>query len=80
VPVLARRALERDPGYAPAYRPAPATETLEIELNADEELILAGLIATGIYGETQGEALRAAFMRWCNAHVTRVRRPFVSFA
>jgi uncharacterized protein YcgI (DUF1989 family) len=80
VPVLAGRALERDPGYAPAYRPAPATETLEIELNADEERILAGLIATGIYGETQGEALRAAFMRWCNAHVTRVRRPFVSFA
>jgi uncharacterized protein YcgI (DUF1989 family) len=80
VPVLAGRALERDPDYAPAYRPAPATETLEIELNADEERILAGLIATGIYGATQGEALRAAFMRWCNAHVTRVRRPFVSFA
>ena len=80
VPVLAGRALERDPDYAPAYRPAPATETLEIELNTDEERILAGLIATGIYGATQGEALRAAFMRWCNAHVTRVRRPFVSFA
>ena len=80
VPVLAGRPLERDPTYQPRYRAAPTTEAVALELTGDEERIVAGLIATGVYGETEGDALRAAFMRWCNTHVTRVRRPFVSFA
>ncbi len=79
VPVLASRALERDPDYVPSYRPAPATTTVEVELSAYEERVLDGLVATGVYGDSAGEALRAAFMRWCNSHLTRVRRPFVEF-
>jgi uncharacterized protein len=80
VPVLASRELEADPDYEPSYRPAPGTLTLELELTDDERRILGGLIATGLYGRSEGEALRAAFMRWCNSHVTRVRRPFMDFS
>jgi uncharacterized protein len=80
VPVLASRALERDPAYTPAYRPAPGRSTLELELSDDESRIVHGLIATGLYGETDADAVRPAFMRWCNAHVTPMRRPFVEFA
>jgi uncharacterized protein YcgI (DUF1989 family) len=79
VPVLATRELERDPDYTPRFRPAPGTATLEVELSEDERRLLGGLLATGVYGRNESEALRAAFMRWCNAHVTRVRRPFVDF-
>jgi uncharacterized protein len=78
-PVLADRELERDPGYEPRFRPAPATHKLPVELTADDRDLLDGLIATGLYGETPAEAVRAAFMRWCNRHVTRVRRPLVQF-
>ena len=77
VPVLASRELEADPDYEPSFRPAPGTVTLELELTDNERRILEGLIATGLYGRSEGEALRAAFMRWCNSHVTRVRRPFM---
>jgi uncharacterized protein YcgI (DUF1989 family) len=80
VPVRASRELEADPDYEPSYRPAPGTLTLELELTDDERRILGGLIATGLYGRSEGEALRAAFMRWCNSHVTRVRRPFMDFS
>jgi hypothetical protein len=79
VPVLAQRPLERDPDYRPAYRPAPRTAILELELGEDEQHLVDGLIATGVYGETPGEAVRAAFMRWANVHVNRIRRPFVAF-
>jgi hypothetical protein len=41
---------------------------------------VAGLLGTGVYGATAGEALRAAFMRWCNLNLTRVRRPKLEFA
>jgi hypothetical protein len=80
VPVLAQRALERDPEYMPAYRPAPQRATLELELSDDEQHLVDGLIATGVYGETPGEAVRAAFMRWFNANASRIRRPYVAFA
>jgi hypothetical protein len=53
---------------------------LELELTPDEQEIARGLIATGVYGATEGEAVRAAFMRWCNNNLTRVRRPLVKFA
>jgi uncharacterized protein len=80
VPVLASRELEADPDYEPSYRPAPGSVTLELGLTDDERRILEGLLATGLYGRSEGDALRAAFMRWCNSHVTRVRRPFMDFS
>lgn len=79
VPVLASRELERDPGYEPRFRPPPATSALELELSEDQREIVRGLLETGLYGRTEGEAVRAAFMRWCNRHVTRIRRPLVEF-
>jgi uncharacterized protein len=78
-PVLASRQLERDPAYEPNYRPAPSAVHIELELDLDEYALLDGLLATGVYGRTPGEAVRAAFMRWCNQNVTRVRRAFVEF-
>ena len=80
VPVLASRPLERDPDYSPAYRPAPTTELIEVELSADQRALVAGLIETGVYGETDGEAIRAAFMRWSNSNLTRIRRARISFS
>jgi uncharacterized protein YcgI (DUF1989 family) len=80
VPVLGSRELVADPGYVPRYRPVPERMTVELELSADEAELVRGLIATGVYGETDGEAVRAAFMRWCNNNITRVRRPLVRFA
>jgi hypothetical protein len=79
-PVLAERELERDPEYVPNYRPAPVASELEVELSDADRELLRGLIETGVYGETEGEAIRAAFMRWCNRNITRVRRPFVDFS
>jgi len=80
VPVLADRELRRDPDYVPAYRPAPAITRVEVGLGDEEQRLVAGLIATGVYGETEGEAVRAAFMRWCNVNLTRVRRPQIAFS
>ncbi|MEA2198803.1 MAG: uncharacterized protein QOJ25_2854 [Solirubrobacteraceae bacterium] len=78
-PVLASRKLERDPDYVAGYRPAPARELLAVEVTDHDADLLTGLIATGVYGRTEGEAVRAAFMRWCNRHVTRIRRPYVHY-
>jgi hypothetical protein len=52
---------------------------LELELNADDHELIDGLLATGVYGKSPGEAMRAAFMRWCNQNVTRVRRAYLEF-
>jgi uncharacterized protein YcgI (DUF1989 family) len=79
VSVLSSRELTPDPDYVASYRPAPGSVTLDLDLGDEERQILDGLVATGVYGKTHGEAMRAAFMRWCNSHVTRVRRPFVDF-
>jgi uncharacterized protein YcgI (DUF1989 family) len=79
MPVHAERGLERDPDYVPDFRPLPGVLTLEVDLSDDEARLVEGLIATGVYGETEGDALRAAFMRWCNSHLTRIRRPLVRF-
>lgn len=79
MPVLANRELERDPDYEPRYRAAPSTNSLEVTLTDADRELLRGLIDTGVYGEDEGEAIRAAFMRWCNRNITRVRRPFVDF-
>lgn len=79
IPVRAERELERDPGYEPEFRPLPSRRTVEVELTEEDRGLIAGLLETGLYGIDPGEVLRAAFMRWCNRHVTRVRRPFVEF-
>jgi uncharacterized protein YcgI (DUF1989 family) len=79
VAVLAERPLRRDPEYVPAFRPPPPVSRVEVALDDDERSIVSGLIATGLYGATEGEALRAAFMRWCNTHRTRIRRPLIRF-
>ena len=50
-----------------------------LELTREERQLVAGLLATGVYGQDEGEAVRAACMRWCNSHVTRVRRPKIDF-
>lgn len=78
-PVLATRQLEADPSYTASFRPAPTAATVTLELSEEDRDLLESLIATGIYGRTPGEAIRAAFMRWCNRNVTRVRRPFIEF-
>ena len=80
VPVHAERELTADPDYVPAYRPAPARATIELQLDEGERELVGGLIATGVYGETEGEAIRAGFMRWCNSHLTRIRRAKLEFA
>jgi uncharacterized protein YcgI (DUF1989 family) len=79
VPIAASRELRRDPDYVPSFRPVPGKLRIEVELDADERELIGGLIATGVYGATEGEAIRAAFMRWCNSTRTRIRRPLVSF-
>jgi uncharacterized protein YcgI (DUF1989 family) len=79
MPVLAKRELERDPAYQPNFRAAPGTEHIGVTLSDEDHNLVQGLIATRVYGETEGDALRAAFMRWCNRNVTRVRRAFVEF-
>jgi uncharacterized protein YcgI (DUF1989 family) len=79
IPVLAKRKLKPDPNYEASFRPAPAARALGLELSDDERELLDGLLATGVYGNSHGEAVRAAFMRWCNQNVTRVRRAFVEF-
>jgi uncharacterized protein len=79
VPVHASRELEADPAYEPRYRPLPPTQVLQVELTDEDQDLLDGLLASDLYGTNRAEALRAAFMRWCNRHVTRVRRPYVDF-
>ena len=79
MPVLADRELARDPSYEPRFRAAPRVSYLDVELTDQDRDLLAGLIATGVYGESESEAIRASFMRWCNRNITRVRRAFVEF-
>jgi hypothetical protein len=80
VPVLATRELQADPDYRPSFRPAPRRESVEVELSEDEARLVAGLLETGLYGETDGEAIRAAFMRWSNSNYTRFKRPRLVFS
>jgi hypothetical protein len=77
---LATRELEPDPNYQSNFRPPPATSLLAVDVTPDDEALLQGLVDTGVYGETRAEAIRAAFMRWSNQHITRIRRPYVQFA
>lgn len=79
VAVRAQRALERDPDYVAAYRPAPTLTPVDVLLPGHVRARLSALLASGVYGETEGEAVRASCMRWCNRHVTQVRRPKIEF-
>jgi uncharacterized protein YcgI (DUF1989 family) len=79
-PVHAARELQPDPAYEPHFRSVPGKRLLQIELTDEDQDLVDGLLATGVYGITAGEAIRAAFMRWCNRHVTRVRRAYMEFS
>ncbi len=68
-------ALAADPDYTPSFLPLPGLKTLRVSLTESDEMVVDGLLKTGVYGTTPGEALRAAFMRWCNTNLTLVRRP-----
>ncbi|MEQ8964980.1 MAG: urea carboxylase-associated family protein [Azospirillaceae bacterium] len=63
--IKADRELERDPAYSPAFTNYPIRTTdLEVMLSEEEYAALRSLVATGIYGATDGEALRYAFFSW----------------
>jgi hypothetical protein len=79
MPVHAARELRADPEYQPRFRPVPARQRLQVDVTAEDQGLINGLLASGLYGEDAGEAIRAAFMRWCNRHVTRVRRTYLEF-
>jgi uncharacterized protein len=79
VPVRASRELERNPSYRPSYRAAPQTSTIDVPLDEHERELVEGLIATGVYGGGDSEAIRAGFMRWCNSHLTTIRRAQLEF-
>jgi uncharacterized protein YcgI (DUF1989 family) len=78
-PVRANRELQADPSYEPRFRPAPVKQSVQVELTDEDEDLVNGLLSSGVYGKDAGEAIRAAFMRWCNRHVTRVRRAYLEF-
>jgi uncharacterized protein YcgI (DUF1989 family) len=78
-PVHASRELQPDPSYEPRFRRAPAKQSVQVELSQEDQGLLHGLLASGLYGKDAGEAIRASFMRWCNRHVTRVRRAYLEF-
>src|SRR5437588_1819058 len=63
VPVHASRELHADAAYEPRFRAAPAREWLRVEVTDEDQDLIAGLLASGLYGNTAGEAMRAAFMR-----------------
>jgi uncharacterized protein YcgI (DUF1989 family) len=77
--IHASRELVVDPDYEAAYRPVPDCRTLSLTVDAAIGQLLDGLLATHVYGETRGEALRASFMRWCNANFTLFRRARIVF-
>jgi uncharacterized protein len=79
-PVRAMRELSGDDAYEARFRSSPSKVIVELELTPHEERVVAGLQASGVYGETTGEVVRAAFMRWCNTHHTPTRRARLDFA
>lgn len=79
VPIRADRALQRDESYVPNFRPAPTVEPIDIELEPTELELLRQLIGTGVYGTSEGEAMRATFMRWCNDNAVIGARARVEF-
>jgi uncharacterized protein YcgI (DUF1989 family) len=79
LPVHADRPLRRDPDYRPDYIRLPDTLHLDVELDEHEHALACRLLATGVYGDTEGEVLRAAFMRWSNTHLEQFRRARIAF-
>src|SRR5437588_5597226 len=56
-PVLANRDLERDPRYEPRFRPPPGRQRVPVELSGADHELVAGLIATGVHGASEAEAI-----------------------
>lgn len=73
------RELKPIPGYRPDFMPVPKTHTLDVQLTSEEATLLSALMRTGTYGQTEGEVLRAAFMRWWNSNRLLARRPKLLF-
>lgn len=70
LPIQSSRELRADPDYRANFIPLPATSIVELELTDTEQRLVDGLMESGVYGTSRGEAIRAAFMRWCNSTVT----------
>lgn len=63
--IKADRELRRDPGYLPEFTNVPIQiSELELPLNQDDRELLDRLHATGRFGRTDGEVLRAVFFAW----------------
>jgi len=63
--IKADRPLRRDPDYAPEFTNYPIVlEELGVELPDDEYRQLHALMATGLYGATDGDALRYVLFSW----------------
>jgi hypothetical protein len=73
------RGLLADPAYRPDFLPLPPVVTLDVALSDEEGEVVDGLVASGVYGTNPGEAIRAAFMRWCNENVALIPRARIRF-
>jgi hypothetical protein len=62
--IRAKRELERDPNYVPAYLPKPAEGAIEVNLTPEVEGILDTLLSTGDYLEKKEHALLNCFLRY----------------
>lgn len=63
--IKADRELYRDPAYKPDFTNVPIkVSELDVDLTAEESELLAKLVATGEYGETEAEVLRYVFFTW----------------
>ena len=52
---------------------------MEVDLTPEDKELVDTLLTSGIYGETPGEAVRAAVMRWCNENVSLIPRAKIEF-
>jgi hypothetical protein len=80
ISVRSERALRRDEDYVSDFRAAPTVQSIEIDLAATERELLRQLMDTGVYGSSEGEAMRATFMRWCNDNAIIGARAKVEFS
>ena len=78
-PVRIERSLRADPEYQPAFRPVPGQVVVEVDLTPGDKELVDTLLSSGIYGETHGEAVRAAVMRWYNENVSLIPRSKIVF-
>ena len=63
--IKADRELRRDPGYAAEFTNHPiVVEEVAVALSEEEYRQLHALMATGLYGATDGDALRYVLFSW----------------